>query len=145
MKRIQPVIIFCISILAIMLVGCGSEKKEIQTVYEFEISDAIEVDMNSSKYVFITSEKELKNLFKDDAKSIKSIDFKTYNLLYVQGKTSNGISSILSKCVSSEHTIDVYVDIECLLTCEYSNWNQGFLIPKSMGNNVSVNINCNIH
>lgn len=138
---------FCVAFLTLsimLLCSCDSEKENMLSIVEYEISDEIEVNLDSSDYVLIDSEKSLKNIFKENASKIGNINFKSYNLLYVEGKTPNGIEEIQSKCVVASDKILVYVNIECLLTTQYCNWNQAYLIPKSKTGDIVVEVTTNI-
>lgn len=133
---------FTLSIL--LLCSCDSESDNTLSIEKYEISDGIEVNLDSSDYVLISSDKSLKNIFKENAPKIGNIDFKSYNLLYVEGKTPNGIAEIQSKCVASSGKILVCVNIECLLTTQFCNWNQAYLIPKLMTGDIVVEVSTNI-
>ncbi|MDE6022572.1 MAG: hypothetical protein K2G13_03620 [Muribaculaceae bacterium] len=140
MRVIIPfIIMFC------LLIGCSNESdlflENNATFQIYNLPYNLSLDVADETLVVIETQKEFKALFGKNTSGLEKINFKKYNLIYIQGKSTNHIKDIQTNWYSDDRVpkLEIVIDNNNFAN-EYREWCVGFLIPKDKEPIVQVEI-----
>lgn len=119
-----------IALAAILSVSC-SDDVERNVIEKYDMPDNLALEVADETPVIVKSEGDFSRLFGEAGENLRKVDFGKYNLIYIQGKSRNGITDIDSNWDTDSSPYRLSITIKTNLTEEYRNWSVAYLMPKS--------------
>lgn len=119
--------------------ACSDENKVI--MQQIEMPEGMELSIQDETVVIVNSASECKTLFGESYESLKSVDFETYDLVYLQGGSAHGIKDIQTLWNLNTDPYQLSIVIVQDYTTEYARWAAGFLMLKEQAKEVVVSVN----
>lgn len=114
----------------VMNAACSDEISH-DSITEYSIPNNLDLDIEDETIITIRSVDEFNQFFDRTGISPNNINFERYNLLYIQGKSSYGITSISTKWEMTTNSYQLSITIAQNFTNPYLNWSLAFLISKT--------------
>lgn len=137
MKR-RAFIYLLFALLASVCSSCSDDDKTI--MQQIEMPDGIELNAQDEKAVIVNSASECKVLFGESYENLKSVDFETYDLVYLQGGSAHGIKDMQFSWNLKTNPYRLSVVITQDYTTEYDRWAVGFLMLKEQAKEIEASV-----
>ena len=141
MKERTHLITYILAVLSCIVSSSCSGDVERFSASEYELPYNLSIDVEDEVPVVIGTRKEFDRLFGEVEYNFGKIDFRKYDLVYVQGKSPNYINSLETHWQFSDSIscLTVIVDNNSV-AAEFREWCVGFLLPKADAANVKVSV-----
>lgn len=132
---------FIYLLFAMLVSVCGSCSDDDKVIMQqIEMPDGIESNTQDERAVIVNSASECKALFGESYEYLKSVDFETYKLVYLQGGSAHGIKDMQFSWDLATDPYRLSVMITQDYTTEYDRWAVGFLMLKEQAREIDVSV-----
>jgi len=135
--------ILFVTLTLLLCMACSSDDKDnAETISVYEIPASCIPNIDKDKIMIICSEAEFKNIFADNSKLLRPVNFSHAGLLLVRGVSTSGISKIEKELTQTGNGYELTVTVSQNLLAVLEPWCVAYIVPKGIDKNtVKLTVN----
>lgn len=135
--------ILFVTLTLLLCMACNSDDKDnVETISVYEIPASCIPNIDKDKIMIICSEAEFKNIFANNSKLLRPVNFSHTGLLLVRGVSTSGISKIEKELTQTGNGYELTVTVSQNLLAVLEPWCVAYIVPKGIDKNtVKLTVN----
>lgn len=126
----QIIFLAILTLVFIMPASCSYDVSQTE-IERISLPDGFHIDADDETIISVRSQAEFNRFFGTSEISGTKIDFNKHDLIYVQGKSSNGIENINIHWDTNHTPYSLSIAIQNNLTDQFCNWSIAYVMGKS--------------